>query len=501
LILAAIMNKPYDTGLVWFRRDLRVHDHPALLMALQQCRQVHCAFILDRDILDALPRADRRVAFILATLAELDADLGQLSPQPHAGLIVRHASARQAVPALARELGATAVFAAHDYEPQALVRDAQVRDALAADGCALHTCKDHVVFEGRDLLTRGGTPYTVFTPYKRTWLESVSAPLLAEHNPRPQASALAPRPPQWRLPVPTAQDIGFDPAPPTTNPLPTGASGARRLLADFFDRIDRYHETRDFPAVTGPSHLGTHVRFGTVSVRQLTALALQRSVSGSRGAEIWLSELIWREFYLQILANFPHVATGAFRREYDAITWESGPRSESLFAAWCAGRTGYPLVDAAMAQLNQTGYMHNRLRMVSASFLVKDLGIDWRWGERYFAEQLLDFDLAANNGGWQWVSSSGCDAQPYFRIFNPVSQSKKFDPDGQFIRRYLPQLAHLPARAVHAPWLADAGTLRTAGIELGKHYPLPLVDHAQARLHTLQRYAVVREKSNGPARE
>ena len=257
--------------------------------------------------------------------------------------------------------------------------------------------------------------------------------------------------------------------------------------------MDDYHATRDFPAVKGPSYLGVHLRFGTVSVRRLAAIAMQRMVQGSAGATVWLSELVWREFYFQILANFPHVAQGSFKPAYDAIRWHHGARAEQLFAAWCEGRTGYPIVDAAMAQINQTGYMHNRLRMVAASFLVKDLGLDWRWGERYFAEKLNDFDLSANNGGWQWVASSGCDAQPWFRIFNPIRQSERFDPQGKFIRRYLPQLANLPAKAIHAPWLAGVPELASANVRLGENYPRPIVDHDAARQQTLARYAVVRK--------
>jgi deoxyribodipyrimidine photo-lyase len=216
-------------------------------------------------------------------------------------------------------------------------------------------------------------------------------------------------------------------------------------------------------------------------------------LAGSKGAEVWLSELIWREFYHQILHHHPHVVKSAFKREYDAIGWEHGKLAKQRFAAWCEGRTGYPLVDAAMAQINQTGYMHNRLRMVVASFLVKDLGIDWRWGEQYFATHLNDFDLAANNGGWQWASSSGCDAQPYFRIFNPISQSEKFDAEAKFIRRYLPTLAGLNDKDIHAPWLAKPIALQAAGVEIGKDYPEPIVDHAQARAETLARYAVVKK--------
>jgi len=488
------MQKTLDTGLVWFRRDLRVDDHTALHLALQQCRQVYCAFILDRAILDPLPRADRRVEFILACLTELDADLRALAHQEHAGLIVRHGHAVDELPALAHQLGAQAVYCAHDYEPQAQARDAAVRGSLSARGIALHTVKDHVIFEGRELLSGSGTPYTVFTPYKRAWLARLhSVGALPLHEIAPRAGALAPRPAALCVPVPSLADIGFAPTNLAQLKIPTGSSGARRLLDDFVARIDQYHETRDFPALKGPSYLGVHLRFGTLSLHRLVTLAQQRSQQGSPGAATWLSELIWREFYFQILANFPHVASHAFKPAYDAIRWEHGPQADARFTAWCEGRTGYPIVDAAMAQLNQSGYMHNRLRMVAGSFLVKDLGIDWRQGERYFAEKLNDYDLAANNGGWQWVASSGCDAQPWFRIFNPVSQSRKFDPEGRFIRRYLPQLAPLPDAALHAPWLASPEELAAAGVTLGRDYPQPLVAHETARERTLQRYSVVRK--------
>ncbi len=487
------MQQQFNTGLVWLRRDLRVDDNTALGKALRSCRQVHCVFVFDREILDKLPRSDRRVEFIRESLVDLDAGLRALSTLPGAGLIVRHGVACEEIVALARELHVQAVFAAHDYEPQAQARDAGVRGALADAGIAFYTCKDQVVFEGREILTKTGTPYGVFTPYKNAWLAKVDASDLQGHDPAPYASVLAQRPPGMRRGVPTLQDIGFAATNLAELKLPAGSSGARQLFTDFFERMDQYHATRDFPAVKGPSYLGAHLRFGTVSIRKLVATALQRTVQGSPGAAVWLSELIWREFYFQILANFPHVAQGAYKRDYDAIQWERGRKAEKLFQAWCEGRTGYPLVDAAMAQIRQTGYMHNRLRMVAASFLVKDLGIDWRWGEHYFAQQLIDFDLSANNGGWQWVSSSGCDAQPYFRIFNPVSQSEKFDPEGKFIRRYLPQLARLPAAALHAPWKARPQDLAAAGVELGANYPHPLVSHDEARALTLQRYAVVKK--------
>ncbi len=492
------MNKQFDTGLMWFRRDLRIIDNAALCMALNACRQLHCVFIFDREILDTLPRADRRVEFIRESLCELDENLRKLGGTPGAGLIVRFGRASEEIVALAQTLHVASVFAAHDYEPQAGQRDARVRSALADAGIALQTCKDHVVFERREILSKTGTPYGVFTPYKNTWLATVTPDHLRSHDAAPFAAVLAPRPVGLQQAVPTLADLGFEKTNLSVLKIPTGASGARQLLQDFFERIDDYHESRDFPAVKGPSYLSVHLRFGTVSIRQLATIAWQRQIQGSQGASVWLGELIWRDFYFQILSNFPHVAQGAYKREYDAISWERGPHAEALFKAWCEGRTGYPLVDAAMAQINQTGYMHNRLRMVAGSFLVKDLGIDWRWGEQYFAQHLNDFDLSANNGGWQWVSSSGCDAQPYFRIFNPVSQSEKFDREGKFIRRYLPQLAKLPNKALHAPWTAKPAELQLAGVTLGQNYPMPIVAHHEARARTLQRYAVVKKSIPTP---
>ena len=491
------MHKEFHTGLMWFRRDLRSDDNVALCLALRQCAQVHCVFILDRGILDSLPPADRRVEFIRESLCALDTELRALAASPHAGLIVRHAFATEAIAELAHELGAQAVFCAHDYEPGALARDAQVRGALANLGVALHTCKDHVIFEGREVVTKTGTPYTVFTAYKNAWLARLEQHPVTHHDATADRAGLAARPAALRDPVPALERLGFQKTNLLNLGIEPGAAGARKLFASFFERMDQYHLARDFPAVKGPSYLGVHLRFGTVSIRKLVATALQRMQQGSPGAGVWLGELIWRDFYCQILANFPHVAQGAFKTAYDAIAWEHGPHARALYQAWCEGRTGYPLVDAAMAQINQSGYMHNRLRMVVASFLVKDLGVDWRWGEAYFARHLNDFDLASNNGGWQWVSSSGCDAQPYFRIFNPVSQSEKFDPAGKFICRYLPQLARLPLGALHAPWQADVATLKAAGVVLGENYPGPIVDHAAARELTLQRYAVLKHQ---PAR-
>jgi len=493
------MSKQYQTGLMWFRRDLRAHDNAALYHALKSCEQVFCVFVFDREILDPLPRYDRRVEFIRESLQDLEEQLGELGSlagqagtRP-AGLIVLHEVATEACVRLAAELEADAVFANHDYEPQAIERDVCVQSRLEAQGVAFHTFKDHVIFERSEILTLAARPYSVFTPYKNAWLRKVDGFYLKSYPVESHAAALAPLPGHVKPGIPTLLALGFESTNLQSLEIPVGSRGAQQLLDDFTARMKDYGETRNFPAVKGPSYLGVHLRFGTVSIRKLAALALAEQECGSPGAAVWLSELIWRDFYAQILANYPHVAKGAFKPEYDRIEWEQGETALLLFDAWCKGQTGYPLVDAAMAQINQTGYMHNRLRMVVASFLTKDLGIDWRWGERYFAEKLNDYDLASNNGGWQWAASSGCDAQPYFRIFNPTSQSEKFDPGGKFIRRYLPVLALLPTSLIHAPWLAKAADLKTAGVELGHNYPLPAVQHSDARDRTLKRYGVVRK--------
>jgi deoxyribodipyrimidine photo-lyase len=487
--------KAIARALVWMRRDLRADDQASLYHALRAAGQVWCAFVFDRAILEPLPRADRRVEFIHDSLRGLDAELralGLAHGVEGVALIVRHGLAIDVVPALATELGVQAVYASHDDDPYAVERDSRVRGRLADAGIVLHTSKDHVVFERDEVLTAGGTPYSVFTPYKAAWLKKVDPFYLRSYPVARHAPALAPLPPGVAGGVPALETIGFQRTNLHELRLPSGAAGGQELLQDFLSRIDAYRETRDFPAVKGPSYLGPHLRFGTVSIRQLAREAHARMAAGSHGAATWLGELIWRDFYQQILYHHPHVVGGAFKREYDRVRWEHGKNADALFAAWCEGRTGYPIVDAAMHQINQTGYMHNRLRMIVASFLAKDLGLDWRWGERYFALHLNDYDLAANNGGWQWAASTGCDAQPHFRIFNPVSQSQKFDPNGRFIRRYLPQLAPLPDKLIHAPWLARPVDLAAVGVELGRSYPLPIVHHEQARARTLERYAAAR---------
>ena len=491
-----VMEEKYPAGLMWFRRDLRAFDNAALHHALKCCHLVHCVFIYDREILDVLPRQDRRVEFIWDAISELNAQLSVLALQfevKGAGLIVQHAVASDAVPLLCQRLKVNAVFANHDYEPQALARDAKVQALLEAQDTVFHTFKDHVIFERCEVLTLASKPYTVFTPYKNAWLKKIDSFYLKPYLIDEYAAVLAPLPDSYQQGVPSLQAIGFEKTNLHSLKIPTGVTGGAQLFDEFQSRMIDYGETRNFPAVKGPSYLGVHLRFGTVSIRQLARTGLEQQRAGSEGAAVWLSELIWRDFYAQILANFPHAAHQAFKADYDKIQWDQGDDAKALFAAWCEGRTGYPLVDAAMAQINQTGYMHNRLRMVVASFLCKDLGLDWRWGEGYFAEKLNDFDVSANNGGWQWAASSGCDAQPYFRIFNPTSQSEKFDADGKFIRRYLPQLSKLSDKAIHAPWLAAPLELIAAGVQMGETYPYPIVKHDEARTKTLQRYAVVKK--------
>jgi deoxyribodipyrimidine photo-lyase len=473
-----------SAALVWFRRDLRVHDHAALHHALTTHAQVHCVFVFDTTILGPLPRRDRRVEFILRAVEEVSAALHAMGGD----LIVRHGDPRVEIPRLAQELGAGAVYANRDYDPAAIARDEDVKRRLndgnpAAD---YFDFKDQVIFERADVMTQGGTPFSVFTPYKNAWLKRLDPADLQPWPVEECAARLAP--PCDDEPLPTLQQLGFQVTDLAELRLPTGMSGAQSLFRDFIERIDDYAATRNFPAIKGCSYLSAHLRFGTISIRQLAAHAHGQ---GGRGAETWLSELIWRDFYHAVLWHHPRVATQCFKPAFDALRWDDAP---DLFAAWCAGRTGYPLVDAAMRQLTHSGWMHNRLRMVTASFLTKDLGLNWRQGEAWFAEKLLDFDLAANNGGWQWAASTGCDAQPWFRIFNPVTQSEKFDAEGRFIRRYVPELADVPQKFIHAPWKMSPAEQAACGIHIGRDYPSPVVDHAVARTRTLARFKAIQDR-------
>ena len=488
-------------ALVWLRRDLRLYDNAALHHALKECSQVWLTFIFDTDILDPLHIAakdskvdgdlthDRRVDFIWQGLKQIDDELRALG----GGLIVRVGKPTELIPKIAKELGVNIVYTNHDYEPSAIARDLQVQKDLEKQGIQFESFKDQVIFEKKEILTNSNTVFSVFTPYKNSWLKNLQEKDLAPYPCNAKSGQFAPIPKKMDLAFPTLESMGFCPTGIEAY-LPPGSKGGQDFLEDFLHRIDQYQVGRDFPAIKGVSYLSTHLRFGMLSIRGLAREAHRRMLNGSMGATIWLSELIWRDFYFMILANHPRLSEGkSFKPDYDNIAWESGSNAKKLFAAWCEGRTGYPLIDAAMHQLNQTGYMHNRLRMVVASFLTKDLGIDWRWGEAYFAQHLNDFELSSNNGGWQWASSSGCDAQPYFRIFNPITQSEKFDPEGKFIRRYLPQLQKLSNKSIHAPWRAGQIELEVAGLHIGKDYPRPIVDHDEARKKTLVRYSVVKK--------
>lgn len=465
------------SALVWFRRDLRDFDHAALYHALKMHTHVYCVFVFDTEILDQLTdKADRRVEFIWESVCEL-----KLQLQRRGGdLIVIHGLAKFEIPKLANSLKVSAVFCNRDYEPSAISRDVHVAQNLKQNGVEFHQYKDQVIFEQDEILSQTRTPYSVFTPYKNAHLKKLDDFYLKGYPVDAYFKHLAKT---NDTSMPSLENIGFSRTNLSQMKLPTGMSGGVALFEDFVERIQQYKEARDYPAVKGPSYLSTHLRFGTVSVRHLARTAWQM---GGAGAETWLNELIWRDFYFQILHHRPDLSQGhAYKSEFETILF---PNDTRLFKAWCEGRTGYPLVDAAMRQLNQTGWMHNRLRMVTASFLVKDLLIDWRWGERYFAGNLIDFDFSANNGGWQWAASTGCDAQPYFRIFNPVSQSEKFDAQGKFIRKYVPELSACNDKEIHAPWQISSHRQNMIGVLIQKDYPAPIVDHATQRELALSLY-------------
>lgn len=478
------------TALFWFRRDLRLADNVGLFRALTENDAVVPVFIFDKDILDELPKRDRRVAFLHGAIADLKAQLREAGSD----LIVRHARAVDAIPELVKAFGAAAVFTNEDYEPAAHARDSDVIGRLDAMGIPLRLFKDTVIFGNSEVLTQQGRPYTVFTPYKTAWRKNLKAEHYAEAA---SARHLGTLKKVKHEALPSLTDLGFDAlSDKEKHPLPSPAA-AQKLLDRFVDKvIGRYKQSRDLPAVPGTSYLSVYNRFGLLSVRHLvrTALAAIEDSTGvaREGAETWLSELVWRDFYFQFLYHHPEAADGPYKREYEALDWEN---DDGLYQAWCEGKTGYPLVDAAMHQINSTGYMHNRLRMLTASFLTKDLLVDYRKGESYFALALIDYDLSANNGGWQWAASTGCDAQPYFRIFSPSRQSERFDPEGEFIKRFLPVFKDVPGKYLHAPWEHTA-KLAEYGIELGKHYPKPVVDHGERRVKALAAYTEAR-KSKG----
>lgn len=425
-------------AIVWFRRDLRLEDNTALSHALKSGDPVMPVFIFDKNILDKLgDRTDRRVAFIHQEVSKIKTELEQ---KYGSTLHVFHSTPENVFKTLIRTTRPSAVYANEDYEPYARQRDATIGELLEQSGIPFHLLKDHVIFAKDEIVKSDGTPYTVFTPYSKQWLAKLTEESLALHNISLRSPVFIQSKP---VPLPSLADLGF-------------------MMHDHIEwppmqvtssLLKRYSEFRDIPAANGTSHLGMHLRFGTISIRQLARQAKAQSA-------VFLNELIWREFFQQILWHFPHVVDRCFRPQYEHIQWRN---DESEFEAWCQGKTGYPMVDAGIRELNATGFMHNRVRMVVASFLTKHLLIDWRWGEAYFAEKLLDFELASNNGNWQWAAGTGCDAAPYFRIFNPSEQARKFDPDGKYIRA----------------WIPEFGTSK---------YPLPIVDHQMARARALKTY-------------
>ncbi|MCB2205427.1 DNA photolyase family protein [bacterium] len=468
------MQSSFDTVLFVFRRDLRLTDNRGLAEATRRSRRVIPVFIFDSNILDDIAnRGDRRLSFIHDALAKLQNALRGRGSD----LVVLHGDPMIRIPKLAADCDADAVFVNDDYEPYARVRDDAIAEALVQDGRAFHAFKDHVVYHRDEILTKSGDPYKVFTPYRRAWLERLEEEERLGHSPVAEEyirdkslatrASLKRHSDTWSL-----KDLGFT---RSDTWLEAGEDAAQQRLEEFLPSLQWYAEDRDYPARKGTSGLSAHLRFGTISIRECVRHARE---SDEEGAQTWLHELIWREFYQMLLDRFPHVVNHSFKAEYNSIRWPGGDKE---FTAWCEGRTGYPIVDAAMRHFNATGWMHNRLRMVVAMFLTKDLLVDWRRGEAYFAEGLLDYDLAANNGGWQWSASTGADGAPYFRIFNPVLQSKKYDPDGSYIREHLPELAGFTGGHIHWPHDADLFAQQEAGCVLGENYPHPIVDHAEQK--------------------
>jgi deoxyribodipyrimidine photo-lyase len=477
----------YERGIVWLRRDLRVSDNRALFEAQRECDLVCPVFVIDPGLLRGrrmgAPLVQcffSAVAALREDLRERGGDLAILEDEDGAGAIAK----------LARRIGAGAVFFNVDYEPHAIERDRGAERSFRDAGIDVYSFSDHVFFGADEIVRAGGSPYQVFTAYRRHWMERFAA------EPRPP---LRSAPSHDRLlsrsaigttnETPAPETYGFESSPNV--PEASEAIARRRLLAFVRSGIGEYEDRRNFPATTGTSQLSPQLRAGTIGIRTCVAAAVRaaKSAPDRQGAQTWLFELIWRDFYQMILKHWPGVAAGPYLAQAERIPWR---RADVEFDAWCSGRTGYPIVDAAMHQLNTFGWMHNRLRMIVASFLTKDLLIDWRRGERYFEHHLADADLAANNGGWQWSASTGTDAVPYFRLFNPVLQGKRFDPNGEFVRAMLPALRDVPDRYIHEPWSMPPIIASAAGIIIGKEYPEPIVDHAASRKRALDAFAVLK---------
>ncbi len=430
------MYKGDPVAVFWFRRDLRLEDNTGLYHALNSGYRVLPVFIFDRNILDKLEsRYDRRVSFIHGALEHLQKQMTEAG----SSLLVLHDSPENAVRKILSDYNVRVFFANHDYEPYATDRDRRIARILNESGISFHTFKDQVIFEKDEVLKSDGTPYTVFTPYSRVWKKNLAREHLAPFASEKLTGNLLKT---GSLPIPAIGDIGFDRTDYTFR-LPETDRG---IISD-------YHRNRDKPSLNGTTRIGVHLRFGTVSIRELVTAALALS-------DVWLGELIWREFFMSILWHFPHVTDNSFKKKYDSIIWRN---KEEEFDKWCTGMTGYPIVDAGMRELNTTGFMHNRVRMITASFLTKHLLIDWRWGEAYFAGKLLDYELSSNNGNWQWAAGTGCDAAPWFRLFSPAEQTRKFDPDMAYIKKWVPE-HDIPA------------------------YPRMIVDHAFARERALNTY-------------
>ena len=455
------MPKPFRRALVWVRRDLRLHDHAPLARAAQTADEVAVAFVFDRNILDALEdRDDRRITYIHRAISEMDAKLRARG----SALVVRQGRPEGEIPALAEALGADVVFAGRDYDPYATERDAAIGEKVR-----LELVKDVVAREVGEVLTADGRPFRAYAPYRNAWTKGFdpardAGERIVDLGGLLPESLLGPHTQPWDYP-----DLGFV---EHDLWLDAGEDAARKQLKAFAETIPVYGEVRNEPAKEGTSALSVHFRFGAISVREAMRLALERD------GQKWMAELVWREFFQDVLAHFPEVVREPYKPKFRNLEYPGKPEH---LEAWKAGRTGYPIVDAGMRAFNATGYMHNRLRLITSSFLCKDLLLDYREGEAYFARYLLDFELASNNGNWQWSASTGTDAQPYFRIFNPTVQGQRYDPDGAFIREWVPELAKLPVRDLHEPSAASPSALATAGVRLGETYPRPIVDHATQR--------------------